>query len=146
LLQLIQRFKTQNFFIFVSVMILKIPSHCPCLWQLIFFPVHISVAPSLASIDGENPPAAWNETALPWMVQSPLMPEIAVLIALLFRNIHQGIESSKSPNALVMRGGIYSLLKDFLCGDIAVISDGAVHALLLLGSIEVCDSTNESDD
>lgn len=74
------------------------------------------------------------------------MPEIAVLIALLFRNIHQGIESSKSPNALVMRGGIYSLLKDFLCGDIAVISDGAVHALLLLGSIEVCDSTNESDD
>ncbi|KAH8659303.1 hypothetical protein BGZ60DRAFT_414996 [Tricladium varicosporioides] len=94
------------------------------------------VAPSLASIDGRNPPAAWNEKALPWMVHSPLMPEISVLIALSVQNVHSGIESSKCTNALAMRGRLYSLLKDFLSGDIAVISDGAVHALLLLGSIE----------
>ncbi|KAH6666312.1 hypothetical protein B0J14DRAFT_604616 [Halenospora varia] len=97
---------------------------------------HVWVAPSLASIDGRNPPAAWYDKALPWMVHSPLMPEISVLIALSVRNVHSGIESSKCTNALVMRGGLYSLLKEFLGGDITVISDAAVHALLLLSSIE----------
>ncbi|KAH8590343.1 hypothetical protein B0O99DRAFT_634699 [Bisporella sp. PMI_857] len=97
---------------------------------------HIVVAPSLPSIDGKITPAIWHERTLPWLLHSPLMPEMSALIALCVRNLYRGLDSSKCTDALIMRGGFYSLLKDFLSQDLSTISDSAVHALVFLEPIE----------
>ncbi|KAH7029155.1 uncharacterized protein B0I36DRAFT_290568 [Microdochium trichocladiopsis] len=48
------------------------------------------VIPNLVSIDGETEPVVWKNNVLPWQLQSPLMPQIALLMAATTRGLERG--------------------------------------------------------
>ncbi|KAH6666314.1 hypothetical protein B0J14DRAFT_200813 [Halenospora varia] len=94
------------------------------------------VAPMFSSIDGRTTPDIFRNEWSPWVLQSPLMPEISILLSLSIKCQLQGLETPKCPNALVMRGSIYSLLGKFLSQDVENRIEQTVHAVLHLMGLE----------
>ncbi|KAH6662300.1 hypothetical protein B0J14DRAFT_308034 [Halenospora varia] len=92
--------------------------------------------PNIASLDGQNTPRAFRKEIVPWVVQSPLMPEIAVLTSLSFEARLQGLEPAKYPKALAIRGRILSLLNQHLKHDHKNVYVEAIHAVIHLVQLE----------
>ncbi|KAH6662284.1 hypothetical protein B0J14DRAFT_309320 [Halenospora varia] len=70
------------------------------------------------------------------MIQSPLMPEITVLMSLAFEAQLQGLEPAKYPKVLAIRGKILSLLNQFLKQDVKNILIETIHAVIQLVLLE----------
>lgn len=72
------------------------------------------VAPNLVSIDGEGQPAVFLAEVLPWQLQSPLMPNIGILMASATQALDTGVEMVKNPESLLVKARVLSYINQFL--------------------------------
>ncbi|PVH68030.1 hypothetical protein DL98DRAFT_634445, partial [Cadophora sp. DSE1049] len=102
----------------------------------LFYFYHQSVVPILASLDGENVPTKFLNECVPWMIQSPLMPDLALLTSVGVKARLQGLQLAKCSDVLAMRSNILSLLNQFLKQDFNHIYAEAIHFVIHLVLLE----------
>ncbi|ORY62599.1 uncharacterized protein BCR38DRAFT_346452 [Pseudomassariella vexata] len=74
------------------------------------------VAPNLVSIDGESQPIVFQKEVLSWQLQSPLMPNIGILMASTIQSLDRGIELDKNPESLAQKAKVLVFINQFLSG------------------------------
>jgi hypothetical protein len=102
--------------------------------------VHQFVIPNLVSLDGRGTiPALFLQEMLPWMIQSPLMPNIAILMASYTQALDQRHEMIKQSEPLSIKAHVLSLINHFLRQDFNVVGGEALRAVIHLVILEVSD-------
>ena len=94
--------------------------------------------PNYVSIDGKNLPALFLKVILPWMIQSPLMPNIAILMASYSQRLERGLNVDPS-QTLTIKAHVLSLVNQYIKQDFMLVSDEAIRAVTHLVILEVCD-------
>lgn len=90
------------------------------------------------SVDGRGPvPVLFVEHMLPWMIQSPLMPNIAILMASYTQAFEQGLEVQKYSETLSIKSHVLSLINEFLRQDFDLVGGEALRAVIHLVILEV---------
>jgi hypothetical protein len=103
-----------------------------------FSVVHQFVIPNLVSLDGKGTiPALFTQEMLPWMIQSPLMPNIAILMASYTEALDEGFEVVKHSEALSIKAHVLSLINQFLTQDFDIVGGEALRAVIHLVILEV---------
>jgi hypothetical protein len=82
-------------------------------------------------------PALFVEHMLPWMIQSPLMPNIAILMASYTQAQEQCLEIQKSSEILSIKAHVLSLINTFLRQDFDLVGGEALRAVIHLVILEV---------
>src|SRR5689334_18172006 len=72
------------------------------------------VAPNLVSIDGESQPSVFLTHVLPWQLQSPIMPNIGILMASTTQSLDSGVELVHNPESLTIKSKVLSYINQFL--------------------------------
>lgn len=92
----------------------------------------------MVSVDGKGAlPVLFVEQMLPWMIQSPLMPNIAILMASYTQAVEQGLEARKYSETLSIKSHVLSLINAFLRQDFDLVGGEALRAVTHLVIIEV---------
>jgi hypothetical protein len=73
---------------------------------------------------------------LPWMIQSPLMPNIAILMASATQAEH-GMEVIKHSETLAIKSRVLALINQFLKQDFTIVGGEALRAVIHLAILEV---------
>ncbi|KAK1585204.1 uncharacterized protein LY79DRAFT_591587 [Colletotrichum navitas] len=81
--------------------------------ELLHFYIEV-VAPNLVSIDGQSQPPIFLTDVLPWMLQSPLFPNIGILMSSTTQSLEQGVEISKNPESLALKARVLSIIADYM--------------------------------
>ncbi|KXH42142.1 hypothetical protein CSIM01_12374 [Colletotrichum simmondsii] len=81
--------------------------------ELLHFYVHF-VAPNMVSIDGQSQPPVFLKEVLPWMLQSPLFPNIGILMSSMTQSLERGTEVAKSPESLALKSWVLSMIADYM--------------------------------
>ncbi|KAK1725434.1 uncharacterized protein BDZ83DRAFT_719155 [Colletotrichum acutatum] len=81
--------------------------------ELLHFYVHF-VAPNMVSIDGRSQPPVFLKEVLPWMLQSPLFPNIGILMSSMTQSLERGTEVAKSPESLALKSWVLSMIADYM--------------------------------
>ena len=87
--------------------------------------------------DGQNTPTIFQEQVLPWIMQSPLMPQIAIFTALAYRTHTSGCELENATQTIALKGEIYSNINHLLEQDFEKIHLQAIQSVLQLVLLEV---------
>src|ERR1700693_5150468 len=124
-------FAMPNFFIFVSIL------HNP-LNQSLTSVVLQRLAPFMSSIDGNDPPPAFNEKWLPFMIQSPIAGYIAILTSSYFQATARQIEWNKSVDVMGARVKLITLINSYLTAHQSALNDEAISTVMSLAYNEVC--------
>jgi hypothetical protein len=74
---------------------------------------------------------------LPWMIQSPLMPNIAILMASYTQALERTLEVHKYSETLSIKVHVLSLVNNFLRQDFDVVGGEALRAVIHLVILEV---------
>jgi len=101
------------------------------------FPVHSYVVPNLVSIDGQNVPPLFLREMLPWMIQSPLMPNIAIMMASATQSSEQDLMVKKSSETLSIQSHVFKIINQFLKQDFNEVGGEALRAVIHLAILEV---------
>jgi hypothetical protein len=96
--------------------------------------------PNYVSVDGQNLPVMFLKAILPWMLQSPLMPNIAILMASYSERLECGLEARQNSETLSIKAHVLGLVNKFLDQDFQLISDEAIRAVTHLVILEVSSS------
>lgn len=72
------------------------------------------VVPNLVSIDGESQPSVFLREVLPWQLQSPVFPNIGLLMASVTQSLDSGIELEQNPETFAMRARALSCLNRYI--------------------------------
>jgi hypothetical protein len=91
----------------------------------------------MASIDGRDVPKEFGTIVMPWMMQSPLVPEIAVLTGAGYRAIIRGADVSKDPETIAIRVRVLAHISEFLQQDFDKIYMQAIQTVAHLVMLEV---------
>ena len=91
----------------------------------------------MASIDGRDVPKEFGTIVMPWMMQSPLVPEIAVLTGAGYRAIIRGADVSKDPETIAIRVRVLAHISEFLQQDFNKIYMQAIQTVAHLVMLEV---------
>jgi hypothetical protein len=91
----------------------------------------------MSSIDGNDPPIAFNEKWMPFMIQSPIVGYIAILTASYFQATARNIEWSKSVDVMGARVKLITLINGYLTSDESVVNDEAIATVMSLAYNEV---------
>jgi hypothetical protein len=78
---------------------------------------------------------------MPWMMQSPLVPEIAVLTGSGYRAIMRGVEVSKDPETIAIKVRVLNHINEFLRQDFDKIYAQAIQTVAHLVMLEVSSMT-----
>ena len=70
--------------------------------------------PNLVSIDGESQPDVFLRNILPWQLQSPVFPNIGLLMACATQSLDRGVELDQNPESLAMKARALSYINKFL--------------------------------
>ncbi|KAK1500613.1 hypothetical protein CTAM01_06548 [Colletotrichum tamarilloi] len=81
--------------------------------ELLHFYVQF-VAPNMVSIDGQSQPPVFLKEVLPWMLQSPLFPNIGILMSSMTQSLARGTEVAKSPESLALKSWVLSMIADYM--------------------------------
>jgi hypothetical protein len=100
--------------------------------------VHSYVVPNLVSIDGQNVPLLFQREMLPWMIQSPLMPNIAIMMASATQTSEQELTVKKSSETLSIQSHVFKIINQFLKQDFSEVGGEALRAVIHLAILEVC--------
>jgi hypothetical protein len=98
---------------------------------------HQALAPLMASIDGRDVPKEFGTIVMPWMMQSALVPEIAVLTGAGYRAIVRGADVSKDPETIAIRVRVLAHISKFLQQDFDKIYMEAIKTVAHLVMLEV---------
>ena len=102
------------------------------------FKVHHFVIPNLVSVDGRGAlPTLFKEHMLPWMIQSPLMPNIAILMASYTQAHEHGLGIQRSREILSIKAHVLSLINTFIRQDFDLVGGEALRAVIHLVILEV---------
>lgn len=91
----------------------------------------------MCSIDGGNIPPLFYREMLPWMIQSPLMPHIAILMSSASQAAEPDLQRTKPSETMVIKSGVLTLINDFLTQDFNVVAGEALRAVIHLVVVEV---------
>ena len=95
------------------------------------------VAPNLVSIDGESMPFIFRSIMLPWMLQSHLFPNIAILMASVVQVLEKGEEAPESSSEpLAMKVKVLGMINRVLGSGQYDLSD-VLRSVINLVIIEV---------
>ncbi len=83
-------------------------------------------------------PALFLKEMLPWMLQSPLFPHIALLMASTAQSLESGVDLDNNPEALGLRARVLSFTNQFLQRDFDLIAGEALRSIINLAIAEVC--------
>ncbi|KAF6823639.1 Zn(2)-C6 fungal-type DNA-binding domain protein [Colletotrichum plurivorum] len=72
------------------------------------------VAPNMVSIDGQSQPPVFLAEVLPWMLQSPLFPNIGILMSSMTQSLEKGLEITKSPESLALKSHVLSIIAEYM--------------------------------
>ncbi|KAK0738939.1 hypothetical protein B0T18DRAFT_492785 [Schizothecium vesticola] len=72
------------------------------------------VAPSIVSIDGVGLPPAFRAVMLPWILQSPLFPHIAVLMSSVTQALDLGRQPNETVEPLVLKSRVLTIINKAL--------------------------------
>ncbi|KAB5522143.1 hypothetical protein GE09DRAFT_501927 [Coniochaeta sp. 2T2.1] len=72
------------------------------------------VVPNLVSIDGESQPQVFLSNVLPWQLQSPVFPNVGLLMASVTQSLDQGIELDQNPETFAMKARALSCVNQYL--------------------------------
>jgi hypothetical protein len=95
------------------------------------------VIPRLSSIDGIAAPSNYSQTRIPWMIQSPLMPHIAILLASFAEGMDRGEDLNRCQETLALKVKALALTNEFLAEDFSLIGNDAMLATIHIASLEV---------
>lgn len=73
----------------------------------------------------------------PWMIQSPLMPNIAILMASYSERFERGLDVGRHSETFSIKAYVLGLVNKFLEQDFKSISDEAIRAVTHLVILEV---------
>jgi hypothetical protein len=90
----------------------------------------------MASLDGQNPPSAFHTVVLPWMMQSPLMPKIAILTASGYRALIRGVEVTRCPDTVAIKGELFSHINEYLKQDFNQIYNQVIQCVAHIAILE----------
>lgn len=93
--------------------------------------------PNLVSIDGKNVPPLFLREMLPWMIQSPLMPNIAIMMASATQSSEQQLMVKKSSETLSIQNHVFKIINQFLKQDFNQVGGEALRAVIHLAILEV---------
>lgn len=99
--------------------------------------VHQFVVPKLSSVDGTTSTGLYLKMIVPWMIQSPLMPNLTILVASFAQGLHQGLDANKCPETLAIKAKVLSLTNEFLARDFKEVGLDAILTVAHLASLEV---------
>ncbi|CZR68073.1 uncharacterized protein PAC_17972 [Phialocephala subalpina] len=102
------------------------------LWN--FF--HHFVVPNMCSVDGSNTPALFIREILPWTIQSPLMPHIAILMSSTSQTAEPNLQVAKASETFAIKSQVLALINEYLKQDFALISTEALRAVIHLVVME----------
>jgi hypothetical protein len=91
----------------------------------------------MASLDGHDTPSAIRDKIMPWMMQSPLMPQIAIFTASGYRALIRGQEVTKHPETVAIKGMLLSSINSYLRYDFDKIHEEAIQSVVHLALLEV---------
>jgi hypothetical protein len=91
----------------------------------------------MASLDGQDTPSVLQTKILPWMMQSPLMPQIAIFTASAYRALTRGQEVTQDLETIAIKGMILSSINEYLEQDFNEIYQEAIQSVLHLALLEV---------
>jgi hypothetical protein len=87
--------------------------------------------------EGQNIPPAFQDQVLPEVMQSPLMPHIAIFTASAYRAHTSGIEMVTHKPTMAMRGDLLHYINGFLEQDFDRIHQQVIQSVLHLIIIDV---------
>lgn len=99
---------------------------------------HQYVAPRLCSVDGGGFHPLFEKEILPWQIQSPLMPNVAILMASATQSYLQNPESEMSSETLLIKSHVLTLVNKFIRQDFYTVGNQAMRIVIHLVIIEVC--------
>jgi hypothetical protein len=91
----------------------------------------------MSSIDGNDPPAAFNEKWLPFMIQSPIAGYIAILTSSYFQATARQITWDKSVDVMGARLKLITLINGYLTSHQSALNDEAISTVMSLAYNEV---------
>jgi hypothetical protein len=89
------------------------------------------------SIDGKTLPLLFQREMLPWMIQSPLMPNIAIMMASATQGSEQEFLVRKSSETLSIQSHVFKIINQFLKQDFSKVGGEALRAVIHLAILEV---------
>ncbi|PVH87141.1 hypothetical protein DL98DRAFT_566878 [Cadophora sp. DSE1049] len=95
---------------------------------------HNFVAPTFCSVDGGSIPPLFAAEILPWMMKSPLMPNVAILMASAAQN-HAGMV--KHSETLMIKAHVLSLVNKFIQEDFFLVGNQALRIVIHLVVLEL---------
>ena len=87
--------------------------------------------------EGQNIPSAFQDQVLPWIMQSPLMPHIAIFTASAYRAHTAGTEMVTHTPTMAMKGILLHHISSFLEEDFDRIHEQLIQSVLHLIIMEV---------
>ncbi|OIW22573.1 hypothetical protein CONLIGDRAFT_556809, partial [Coniochaeta ligniaria NRRL 30616] len=72
------------------------------------------VVPNLVSIDGESQPQVFLANVLPWQLQSPVFPNVGLLMASVTQSLDHGVELDQNPETFAMKARALSCVNQYL--------------------------------
>jgi len=91
----------------------------------------------MASLDGQDTPSVIHTKILPWMMQSPLMPQIAIFTASGYRALIRGQDVARCPETIAIKGMLLSSINSYLKYDFDKIYEEAIQSVVHLALLEV---------
>jgi hypothetical protein len=89
------------------------------------------------SHENHNTPIAFKDEVLPWIMQSPLMPHIAIFTASGYRAHTSGCEMANHTQTMAMKGMLLHRINGFLEEDFDKIHEQVIQSTLHLILMEV---------
>jgi hypothetical protein len=89
------------------------------------------------TLDGEDVPPIFHQKVLPLILQSPLLPKIAILEASGFYAINRGIEVSKNEETIALRSEVLRDIKNMIEGDFEKVWQGVIQSVMHMTMIDV---------
>ncbi|TDZ34488.1 hypothetical protein C8035_v010631 [Colletotrichum spinosum] len=103
--------------------------------ELLHFYVQV-VAPNMVSIDGQSQPPVFLAEVLPWMLQSPLFPNIGLLMSSMTQSLEDGKEVIKNPESLSLKSHVLSVIADYMTRPFDTIAVEMVRCIVNLVVME----------
>ncbi|PVH84790.1 hypothetical protein DL98DRAFT_584330 [Cadophora sp. DSE1049] len=103
----------------------------------LFHCFHQKVISSMTSIDGSYTPHMFLQEILPWMLQSHIMPHIAILMASAEQSAENANDGKRKSEMIVVKSKVLGLFNEFLDNDFSLVGNAAIRAIFPLVTTEL---------
>jgi hypothetical protein len=94
------------------------------------------VIPLIASLDGKDSPPELKNSLLPCVINSPLLPKIAILEAAIVRELFQPCDLAENRRLILLKGEIIARINEFITKDFSKTYREAIQSVLHIALLE----------